>query len=747
MKKLLWIFGIIGICFSFAFSQRIILQAENAQYSSGAVETEHAGYTGTGYVNTTNASGVWIEFEFSVKEAGNDTLFFVYALSSGDRTASVSVNGQVVVSSLSFPSTGAWTTWKTVTTIVPLIAGTNVVRLTALTSGGLANLDRMEVGAEAGAVQYKLTISTIGRGSVQREPSATYYDAGTVVTLLAVPHPTAEFEHWSGDVTGSSNPITVVMDGNKSITANFRSVIPSTLYVAPNGNDETGDGSFDNPFYSLQKAVDAAMPGDIIYMRGGTYYYTSTVVITKKGTATQRYYVLAYPGEKPILNYSQWQPTSETVRSLARGIKVDTSASYWYFKGLEICYAPDNGVKSEGSHITFDQCIFHHNGDSGLQIGLNKDTYSVNPRPDVYAAYNVVVNCDSYSNADPATSYENADGFACKLYAGKGNYFYGCRAWFNCDDGWDCYQTEHEIIIENCWAFHNGDPSLWGFTSFNGDGNGFKLGGDDTPCPITVKNCVAFNCKWGAVCGFNDNNNASVINVLNCTAWNCGKCFKLQNPQPILKNNLAFLPLSGSRFTRDLNSAAIEVNNSWNLTSITADASDILDTTEASALAPRLPDGGLPKNDFAKLAPTSDLIDMGVDIGFPFVGNAPDLGAYEFGMSLPSVPEGVFILGSTTTVEHHTHVSVPMQIATVTNYPNPFNPSTTIQFSVPRSEHVTLSVFDMVGRRIAELFNGIPEVGKVYTVRFQPCEFSTGLYVAVLKSATYRVSQKMVFLK
>ncbi|MCX7985140.1 MAG: carbohydrate-binding protein [Bacteroidetes bacterium] len=747
MKKIWLVFGLSVIVITALNAQRIVLQAENARWSSGAVETEHAGYTGTGYVNTTNAAGVWIEFEFSVKEPGNDTLFFVYALSSGNRTASVSVNGTVVLSSLNFPSTGAWTTWGTVVAIVPLNSGMNVVRITALTSGGLANIDRMEVGALEGVLQYKLTISTIGRGTVRKYPDALYYDAGTVVTITAIPHSTSAFKSWSGDVSGMENPVTLVMNSNKSVIAIFQSLIASTIFVSPSGNDELGDGSIENPYYSLQKAVDIAMPGDIIYMRGGTYYYTSTVLISKKGTAQQRFYVLAYSGEKPVLNYSRWQPTSESVRSLARGIKVDTSAAYWYLKGLEICYAPDNGVKSEGAHITFDQCIFHHNGDTGLQIGLNKDTYSVNPRPDDYAAYNVVLNCDSYFNADPATSYENADGFACKLYAGKGNYFYGCRAWYNCDDGWDCYQTEHEIVIENCWAFHNGDPAMWGFSSFNGDGNGFKLGGDNTPCPITVKNCVAFNCRWGAMCGFNDNNNASVINVLNCTAWNCGKCFKLQNPLPILKNNLAFLPLSGARFTRDLSSSAIEVNNSWNLTTVTADANDILDTTEAAALAPRQPDGGLPTNNFAKLVPVSDLIDKGVDIGIPFTGTAPDLGAYEVGVTLPSIPPGIFVVGSPTMVNRENSSAVPQRLATVTSYPNPFNPTTTVQFSLPSSERVTVDVVDFIGRRVAKLYNGVAEGGKVYKIQFQANDLSSGLYFVVLKSSTIYVTQKMMLLK
>jgi MYXO-CTERM domain-containing protein len=52
---------------------------------------------------------------------------------------------------------------------------------------------------------------------------------------------------------------------------------------------------------------------------------------------------------------------------------------------------------------------------------------------------------------------------------------------------------------------------------------------------------------------------------------------------------------------------------------------------ESGALGPRQPDGSLPAVDFLKLAAASQMIDKGTDVGLPFAGAAPDLGAYEFG--------------------------------------------------------------------------------------------------------------------
>ena len=520
---------------------------------------------------------------------------------------------------------------------------------------------------------------------------------------------------------------------NVSVTGNGKdlsSFITRGIFCSPDGNDVTATGTYDDPFYSLSKAVALAIPGDTIWMHGGTYKYKATVFLSKAGTAALPFSIIAYPGEKPVLDWSDWKPANESERGNARGIKVTTSAKYWYLKKLDICYAPDNGVKCEGGHTTFEQCFFHHNGDSGLQVGLGKDSLSANPDPENFAAYTRVINCDATRNADPGTDYENADGFACKLYAGKGNYFYGCRSYENVDDGWDCYQTEYEIVIERCWSWHNGDPAIWGFTSFNGDGNGFKLGGNGTPCPITIKNCVAFDAPFGAMCAFNDNNNGDVITVLNCTAWAGGKDFKMQSKPHVLKNCIAFDPKSGAKFTRDLSSSAISVNNTWDLTALTADYDDFVSTSAADALAPREPDGSLPNNGFAKLRAGSDMIDKGVDVGIPFIGPAPDLGAYEFDPGVDVVKHE--LKASTFSLEQ--------------KYPNPFNPSTIISYQLPVNSLVTLKVYSILGKEIATLLNEGKPAGEhqfIFNASFLP----SGVYLYSLKAGNYNETRKMLLIK
>lgn len=119
-------------------------EAENAAIFQGAVESNHAGFSGTGFVNFDNVTGSAIEF--TVNASGPAVLKFGFA--NGTTTArpmDVAVNG-TRVGSLTFAGTGAWTTWSTQTVNAPLAAGTNTVRLTATTANGGPNIDYLDLG-------------------------------------------------------------------------------------------------------------------------------------------------------------------------------------------------------------------------------------------------------------------------------------------------------------------------------------------------------------------------------------------------------------------------------------------------------------------------------------------------------------------------------------------------------------------------------------------------------------------------
>jgi uncharacterized repeat protein (TIGR02543 family) len=68
---------------------------------------------------------------------------------------------------------------------------------------------------------YNLTINNPTNGTIVSNSNLEYYVDGTSVTLTATPKPGYEFTSWSGDISGTTNPLTVVMNSNKTVSANF----------------------------------------------------------------------------------------------------------------------------------------------------------------------------------------------------------------------------------------------------------------------------------------------------------------------------------------------------------------------------------------------------------------------------------------------------------------------------------------------------------------------------------------------
>jgi hypothetical protein len=122
-------------------------QAEDASYSTGStVDTNHLNFTGTGFLNTPNATGAYVEWTVTAAAAGSRKLTVRYANgTTTDRPMDISVNGVVVSAARSFAGTGSWDTWAGSTLTVSLAAGTNTMRVTATTSGGAPNLDYLDV--------------------------------------------------------------------------------------------------------------------------------------------------------------------------------------------------------------------------------------------------------------------------------------------------------------------------------------------------------------------------------------------------------------------------------------------------------------------------------------------------------------------------------------------------------------------------------------------------------------------------
>lgn len=486
------------------------------------------------------------------------------------------------------------------------------------------------------------------------------------------------------------------------------------IYVAPNGAD-TNPGTFEQPYLTITKAHSMASAGDTILVRGGLYdSLLSTITLSKSGSPSSRYSLMAYPGERPLLDFSLMPLNSSN-----RGIRL--SGSYWHIKGLDIKGAGDNGMHVSGSNNMIEFCSFFENQDTGLQLSNS-------------ASNNHIINCDSFWNAD--TGGENADGFAVKLDVGTGNSLRGCRAWENADDGFDGYLRPSDSVfttLEECWVFKNGYLKDGSPALPNGDGNGFKMGGSDDKTlrhQVTLTNCLAFDNR---VRGFDQNSNKGSMTLLNCTAYRNGTNYSIATAiaagETATLTNCVALGSYGS-----LGTFTVQQTNSW-LPPFAVTTADFVSIDTAGVRGPRKPDGSLPDVAFLHLAAGSDLIDAGTDVGIPYKGMGPDLGAFE-----SDPPMGI---------AHD--APAPSGFRIVSNYPNPFNPSTTILYDIPERGTVTVTIVDLLGR-VVRTFDRVHDAPGSYQASWNGTDergtpVASGVYFAALEFGELRAIARLQLLR
>ncbi|GHO87511.1 glycoside hydrolase family 76 protein [Dictyobacter formicarum] len=127
-------------------------QAENGTLHSLSTEAIYSGYHGTGYVAGWNKDGQWVDFSVSVPTSGAYRLILRYAGGAGNASRYIYANGKGVVNNLSFPGTGSWSSYSTVTVYnVNLNAGSNTISViynSSLGSKNWLNLDELTVVAQ-----------------------------------------------------------------------------------------------------------------------------------------------------------------------------------------------------------------------------------------------------------------------------------------------------------------------------------------------------------------------------------------------------------------------------------------------------------------------------------------------------------------------------------------------------------------------------------------------------------------------
>lgn len=370
----------------------------------------------------------------------------------------------------------------------------------------------------------------------------------------------------------------------------------NVLYVSKTGSDTNNGNSKTSSWLTIEKAVESVVAGDTVYIRQGIY--KEYLTIKTSGTSTNRITFTAYPGENSVIDGSD-RLSNPTDPWNGDDYLLRIYGDYVTLRKLEFQNSAAFGVYVRADYAIIDSVYVHNGYLSGIYF--------------YKCSHGIVTNCRVHDVYDYDEGGTGGGGNADCIGSSAGNdpttpygyHTFSGNLMCNCsDDGLDTWTSQNNII-ENNVAYHTGysNASNGGSASNNeptGNGNGFKVGPGKNN--IVRMNVTYDNSKRGFTV-----NDGDSIKMYNNTAFNTGSGFSVYTTGNIIKNNLCFG--SSVYITDTLN----ERNNSWNLG---------IDDPEFASI-----DSSSPL--FLHLAQGSPAIDAGVDVGLPFNGIAPDLGAYE----------------------------------------------------------------------------------------------------------------------
>jgi len=257
-------------------------------------------------------------------------------------------------------------------------------------------------------------------------------------------------------------------------------------YMATNGND-ANPGTLSQPFATISKFDQVAQPGDVLYIRGGVYTMTETI-LTKSGTDGNPITIRNYPGEVPVLDGNRDNPTAGT-------------------NGLVLDDGIYSGVDGPKHDWVFDGLYMRNWKRGAMYFGDVNSSRS----PEYISCYNILVqNCVIDYCGQLAIRFTHSDHIEIK------NSVFSRTGWDLNYGSWSSNinfieNNGKDLKVSNCASFHAVDVS-----SYKTDGNGMIMDvhgwtkGQFDPAGV-VENCLMFE-NGGAGIAWTNSNNATIRN-------------------------------------------------------------------------------------------------------------------------------------------------------------------------------------------------------------------------------------------
>ncbi|MFE9740635.1 carbohydrate-binding protein [Streptomyces sp. NPDC006477] len=328
---------------------------------TGTIDSDWAGYTGSGFCNGTNATGAYAQFTVNAPTAGTATLAVRFA--NGTTTArptGLVVNG-TTVQTPTFEATGAWSTWVTKTLTVTLNAGGNTIRLNPTASGGLPNIDSLNVTTADG------TPPSAG-GALYVAPNGTDSASGT-----------------QSDPTTLTSAISRVAAGG-TIYLRGGTYRHSTTITVPPGNNGTASArkklyAYPGETPVLNFSAMTEDPANRGLALNGSYWHVNGVVVERAGDNG-----IFVGGSDNVIERTVTRFNRDTGLQLSR-IASTTPREQWPSNNLVLSAESHDNADSDGEDAdgfaakltvgggnVFRYAVAHHNIDDGWDLYTKTDT-------------------------------------------------------------------------------------------------------------------------------------------------------------------------------------------------------------------------------------------------------------------------------------------------------------------------------------------------------------------------------------